>query len=431
MAATGSADQTPPPPPPTTEPEVTLADPFVGINPPAPALLTEALEKSQRQARVEPTRGHSLARGAQSPGGMSGEKRRSGSWQCEEVKAKRGWQSEVQPTWTISNIGRRPPPSSSGRQPGSTSRREQEPEGRRSRTTDEPDSPERTKLKSAVKVKTPTKASYESMGPAARSRYEDPSSSRDSDREDRRAREKSRHRTESDRHQESRSRAESSRRKEEPRSHGCSYQESRHKDSLRQDRNTGRPQSRPTGSKGFDKTAACKEYERQYDRIVTNPHKYLEERYPQIDPEFYRTEVHAMRYFGSMAEDATVQVLTLIDWAAEYVKMRNSPVPDIPAFLQSPFVAGGTPARNPLPTDPAVSGRDIDVRTKSQLTWVYFCALLQSWTDEASVSEGMLYGGKRRPTNPLIGRIRAVINPFTGEHFAVTWESIEASTSWT
>ena len=97
--------------------------------------------------------------------------------------------------------------------------------------------------------------------------------------------------------------------------------------------------------RGFDKAATCKQYEEQYDKVVTNPHKYLKERYPQINLEFYRAEVNAMRYFGPTAEEATIQVLTLIDWAAEYVKLSNSPVPDIPAFLQSPFVAGGAAAR--------------------------------------------------------------------------------------
>ena len=194
------------------------------------------------------------------------------------------------------------------------------------------------------------------MGPAARSRYEGTTSSRDRDRDDRRVREKSRHRNEPERHRESRSRTESSHKREESRSHGRSYQESRPVDSFRQDRNTGRSQSRSTEKKkGFDKSVARREYEELYDKVVTNPHKFLEERYPQIKLESYPAEVNAMRYFGPTAEEAAIQVLTLIDWAAEYLKLSNSPVPDIPAFLQSPFVAGGTAAKNPFPTDPTAS----------------------------------------------------------------------------
>ena len=47
------------------------------------------------------------------------------------------------------------------------------------------------------------------------------------------------------------------------------------------------------------------------------------------------------------------------------------------------------------------------------------------------MADGGLYGSKRRPANPLIGRIWAVINPFAGTAFEVSWESIEALTSWT
>ena len=46
-------------------------------------------------------------------------------------------------------------------------------------------------------------------------------------------------------------------------------------------------------------------------------------------------------------------------------------------------------------------------------------------------SSEIMYGGRRRPANPMIARIRAVLNPSFGEHFQITWTSIAASTSWT
>ena len=63
---------------------------------------------------------------------------------------------------------------------------------------------------------------------------------------------------------------------------------------------------------------------------------------------------------------------------------------------------------------------------------MYLCTLLQFWTDEATTESGeIMYGGWHRPTNPMIVRIRAVLNPSFGEHFQITWASIAASTSWT
>ena len=42
-----------------------------------------------------------------------------------------------------------------------------------------------------------------------------------------------------------------------------------------------------------------------------------------------------------------------------------------------------------------------------------------------------MYGGQRRPPNPMIARIRATLNPSFGDHFQITWASITASISWT
>ena len=58
--------------------------------------------------------------------------------------------------------------------------------------------------------------------------------------------------------------------------------------------------------------------------------------------------------------------------------------------------------------------------------------LLQFWTNEATTESGqIMYGGQRRPANPMIAQIRAVLNPSFGEHFQITRASIAASTSWT
>ena len=42
-----------------------------------------------------------------------------------------------------------------------------------------------------------------------------------------------------------------------------------------------------------------------------------------------------------------------------------------------------------------------------------------------------MYGGRRRPVNPMIALIRATLNPSFRDHFQITLASIAASTSWT
>ena len=180
------------------------------------------------------------------------------------------------------------------------------------------------------------------------------------------------------------------------------------------------------------KLMACKEHEERYKKIVDNPMLYLEERQHQILPEEHQPEIHSLRFFGSRVEGATIEVLVLIDWAAEFVEISHSPVPEIPGFLRRPFIRGKL-VKHLIPDDPAESiHKEKCIRTKAQKAWTYLCALLQFWTDEATTESGeVMYGGRCRPANPMIVWIRATLNPSFGDHFKITWASIAASTSWT
>ena len=114
------------------------------------------------------------------------------------------------------------------------------------------------------------------------------------------------------------------------------------------------------------------------------------------------------------------------------MEISRSPVPEIPGFLRRPFIKGKL-VKHPIPDDLAESiHKEKCVRTKVQKAWTYLCALLQFWTDEATTESGeVMYGGRHWPTNPMIARIRAMLNPSFGDHFKITWASIAASTSWT
>ena len=89
---------------------------------------------------------------------------------------------------------------------------------------------------------------------------------------------------------------------------------------------------------------ACREqHEEQqkcYKKVVQNPMLFLEKRYHQIDPAEHQLEVHSMRFFGAGTESAAIEVLALIDWAAEFLELSCSPIPEILAFLWRLFVVG-------------------------------------------------------------------------------------------
>ena len=114
------------------------------------------------------------------------------------------------------------------------------------------------------------------------------------------------------------------------------------------------------------------------------------------------------------------------------MEISHSPVPEIPGFLRRPFVKGKL-VKPLIPDDPAESiHREKCVWTKAQKAWTYLWALLQFWMDEATTESGnVLYGGRRRPANPMIAWIRATLKPSFGDHFKIIWASITVSTVWT
>ena len=180
------------------------------------------------------------------------------------------------------------------------------------------------------------------------------------------------------------------------------------------------------------KLIACKEHEKWCKKIVDNPMLYLEEWQHQILPEEHQPEIHSLRFFGPGAERAAIEILAIIDWAAEFVKISHSPVPEILGFLRRPFIKGKL-VKHPIPDDRAESiHKEKCVRTKAQKAWTYLCALLQFWTDQATTESGdVMYRGRCRPVNPMIVWIRATLNPSFGDHFQITCASIAVSTSWT
>ena len=371
--------------------QYSLADPFVGINLPPPKVLKESHSD-------QPTRGRAAMR-LERP--LEEKKRRSSSCPQGEAEPKRGRSSGAEPSWDISKVGG------------------QQSDKARSQPTSEPEAPAPTlKLKSVVKLvrlNLPKPEDLESLGPAARSRYDD-SAKDDQPRQD-----SSRHCA--DAHNKPRSGT-------VDKGSGYSYRGSR-----RHDRRSGQsPNSRSSKHKDKSmgaKLMARKECEKKHKKIVDNPMLYLEERQHQILPEEHQPEIHSLQFFGSGAEGATIEVLALIDWVAEYVEISHSPVPIIPGFLRRPFIKGKL-VKHPILDDPSESIHKKCVRTKAQKVWTYLCALLQFGTDEATTESGeVMYGGRRWPANSMIARIRAMLNLSFGDHFKITWASIAASTSWT
>ena len=335
------------------EPSVqySLRDPCAGINLPPSEILTG-------QCQDQPGQGRSTQRTAQPRLDIPPEekKRRSNSRPCGEADPKRSRSGGTEPSWDSSNVGA------------------QRSDAVKCQQAEEPDSRDSSsKVKSVVKkvrIKMPELEDLENLGPAAQSRY---------DRDDRPHRDRSRNRSDS----------------------------ASQKDSYSKLRSCSRKSSQASGQKtqkdeGLGtKLLAQRERDKLYKKIVEQPLLYLEEHQHQILPEDHQPEIYSLRFFGSGAERAAIEILAIIDWAAEYVKLSRSPVLDIPGYLRRPFVKGKV-VKHPIPDDPSESiQKEKCVHTKAQKAWMYLCALLQFWTNEATTESGeVLYGGRRWSPTP-------------------------------
>ena len=378
--------------------QYSLSDPFARINPPPTEVLKENCPVSQS------SRGRTATRSEPPKANYPPDekKRRSNSRPRGEAEPKRGCSSGTEPSWNLSHIGGR----HSDKAPSQPARKPEAPESM-------------PKLKSVVKkvrLHKAKPANLEDMGPAARSRY-------DMTRWDRTQWDKSQPRTESSGH------SKDDHCHSKPRS-GHSDKGSSHSDqrSGRHDRNSGQSPNQKSARQKDESLAtklmARKEHEKHYKKVVENLMLYLEECYHQIDPAEHQLEVHSLRFFGAGAESATIEVLALIDWATKFLELSCSPILEILAFLRRPFIVGKK-VEFPIPEDPGDAiHKEKCVHTKAQKAWVYLCMLLQFWTNEATTeSSEIMYGRQRQPANPMIARIRAILNPsfwdFWVWHFAV------------
>ena len=277
-----------------------LADPFVGINPPPPEVLKESCPASQSSG------GRTATRSETTEGKITPRmRRREGVIPTPEVKLNQSvaHSSGAEPSWNLSHIRSR----HSDKAPTQPAREQEAPES----------TPKFKLVVTKVRLDKAKSANFKDLGPAARSRY-------DTTGQDRARRDKSRPCTESSGH----SKDDHSHGK--PRSghsdKGSSYSDRR---SGKHDRNSGQSPNQKSARQKDESLAAKliarKEYNKCYKKVVENPMLYLEERYHQIDPAEHQLEVDSVRFFGAGAESAAIEVLALIDWAAKFLEMSCSP----------------------------------------------------------------------------------------------------------
>ena len=137
--------------------------------------------------------------------------------------------------------------------------------------------------------------------------------------------------------------------------------------------------------------------DKPYDWIVARIHR--------LDPKGYVEEIHSFRHFHRNSKSFALEIIAITDWGHKCFDVGlQFPCPcfliTCSTSLPDPRQGGGQ-----VPAKPDyLTKAGGDVRAKCSEGWVWMAAILQFWTDEASVADGELFGG--RTPHQCLGRIR-------------------------
>ena len=165
--------------------------------------------------------------------------------------------------------------------------------------------------------------------------------------------------------------------------------------------------------------------------IRNKPHRWIESRVKCLDPAGYMEEINSLRYFGRNAGCFALQIMAIVNWGRKFMDVGfNYPIPTFPQFLFTPLLEShqGGAQVTVKPSQVNVPGGDM--RYKSREAWKWIVAVLQFWGDEASSTNGILYGGREHPISALAEYVLNNINPGLEPGSKITWDDMVTRTPW-
>ena len=160
-------------------------------------------------------------------------------------------------------------------------------------------------------------------------------------------------------------------------------------------------------------------------------HHWIEACVKHLDLGGYPDEVKSLWYFGRNARDFAMGIVAIADWGRRYLdKGLKYPIPTIPPYLFTPLPESRQSGAQ-VPVKPSqLANPGGDVRHRSQEFWKWLVTVLQFWMDEATVTDGAMYGGRVRPVSALAEYVMDTVNPGLEPGSKVSWEDVITRTPW-
>ena len=157
--------------------------------------------------------------------------------------------------------------------------------------------------------------------------------------------------------------------------------------------------------------------------IKDKPHRWIESRVKHLDPAGYMEEINSLRYFGRNASCFALQIVATANWGRKYMDVGfKYPIPAFPQFLYTPLLESH---QGRVPVKPSqVNTPGGDMHQRSREAWKWMVAVLQFWGDEASSTDGIVFGGCEHPINALAEYVLNTINPGLDPRSKITWDDV-------
>ena len=160
-----------------------------------------------------------------------------------------------------------------------------------------------------------------------------------------------------------------------------------------------------------------------YDWIVARIHR--------LDPKGYVKEIHSFRHFHRNSKSVTLEIIAITDWGRKCFNVGlQFYLPMFPHYLFNEF-AGSQQGGGQVPAKPDyLTKAGGDVQAKCSEGWIWMAVILQLWTDEASVTDGELFGGRTCLVSTLVEYVMNAVNPVLPLGYKVTWDHVITHTPW-
>ena len=180
-----------------------------------------------------------------------------------------------------------------------------------------------------------------------------------------------------------------------------------------------------------EKDSGKKKEDAEKKVLQDKPHRWIEARVKRLDPGGYPDEVKSLRYLGRNACDFAMGIVAIADWGRRYLdKGLKYPIPTIPPYLFTPLPESRQSGAQ-VPVKPSqLAGPGGDVSHRCWESWKWLVTVLQFWTDEATVTDGAVYGGCVLPASALAEYVMDTVNQGLEPRSKVSWEDVITRTPW-